>query len=533
MPVGEWIRLVVQDDRRDPGSPGRTARALITYEDREHPLKTGGFGLRPWQRSGALPQPLGQDERPVRAVPFQANPDDSGPVSGMWRPCGAARRQASALSKRIGPLSGRNRSDRLPRGRGRGRHREPGAEPLGPVLRRRQALRRLRLGRAPRSRPSFSSALESRDGAQVYAPRPKLAVAGKRLAAARTSRSRPSADRRRARFAAEAEAARLRGAGPCVPPAGRVGPVQGSAGAPRRGGRDDRSGADRAALRRVDGQQRRVSLEEDDRPARPPAALQGTLVSATRRTAGASSTFSTSARRPGSWHPRVQHGRDAAGHGRLRRVRQRPGRQRVGQETRRRRPPGTVSAEVPGTGQRGARGRELLANASRPWPRPSGPSIRTSSWSSAISFTASRSPTRSTSRAPPPASPTCRPTARFSNWPDGTAARSGSTFTSAPSIPAPCGDTGGRADVRRCPGEAQPRRQAQGGRLRVELPAITPSAGPWPTPSPSAHCSSSATGCRSSARPTASSPTARTTTAGTRACSSSIRRRCGSSRPAM
>ena len=161
---------------------------------------------------------------------------------------------------------------------------------------------------------------------------------------------------------------------------------------------DDRPGADRAPLRRVDGQRPGVSLEEDDRPARPPAALQGDVVSALEQRLGDRRLPGPvrGGRLPG--HPGVQHGRDAAGHGRLHRLRQRAAGQRAGARSA---PP---TATRPRTGSstwswatRSAWTRNT-GSASGPSPRPSGPSIRRSCWSWAISPTASRSPTRTASK---------------------------------------------------------------------------------------------------------------------------------------
>ena len=57
--------------------------------------------------------------------------------------------------------------------------------------------------------------------------------------------------------------------------------------------------------------------------------------------------------------PRIQHGRDAPGHGRLHRIRQGTGRQRVGPPPRCRRPSAALSPPLHRTRQRGTRGREI------------------------------------------------------------------------------------------------------------------------------------------------------------------------------
>ena len=140
------------------------------------------------------------------------------------------------------------------------------------------------------------AALESRDGSQVYAETP-LAVAGSDWQRLDFTLTPSAADTGRA-LRAEAEAARRGRAGLCLSAAGRVGPVQGAARPPRCGRGPDRPGHHRAALRRLDGQQRRIPLEEDDRPARPPPALRRAPGIPIPPTAGASSISWTSARRP-------------------------------------------------------------------------------------------------------------------------------------------------------------------------------------------------------------------------------------------
>ena len=112
----------------------------------------------------------------------------------------------------------------------------------------------------------------------------------------------------------------------------------------------------------------RVPLEEDDRPARPPAAVRGRLVSALLQRLGHLRFPATSARRRASTDdPDVQHGRDAAGHGRLHRVRQGPAGQRVGPQaggrTGTRQP---YRAEVHRAGQRGARRRRVRGQVRSP-----------------------------------------------------------------------------------------------------------------------------------------------------------------------
>lgn len=85
VPTGEWIRLAVRMTEKSL-EVEVNGKSLVTYEDREHPLKTGGFGLRPWQRAARYRNLTVQTDDKAEPVPFQPNPDESGPVSGMWRP---------------------------------------------------------------------------------------------------------------------------------------------------------------------------------------------------------------------------------------------------------------------------------------------------------------------------------------------------------------------------------------------------------------------------------------------------------------
>ena len=94
VPTGEWIRLAVQMTEQSMAVEVNGKR-LITYEDREHPLKSGGFGLRQWQRTARYRNLSVQTNDQAEPVPFLLHPDDGGPVSGMWRPL--RRNTATAL----------------------------------------------------------------------------------------------------------------------------------------------------------------------------------------------------------------------------------------------------------------------------------------------------------------------------------------------------------------------------------------------------------------------------------------------------
>ena len=131
------------------------------------------------------------------------------------------------------------------------------------------------------------------------------------------------------------------------------------------------------------------------RDRRPP--YRGHLVSATPPTAGASWTSWTSARRrafeyvpafnmdetPQDMADFIEYAKGPADSA--------WGRRRAADGH-----PAALSPQLPGTGQRGTRGREILPPSSRPWPRPSGPRTRRSSWSWATSRMISPSRTRST-----------------------------------------------------------------------------------------------------------------------------------------
>jgi alpha-L-arabinofuranosidase len=85
VPTNEWIRLVVKmsEQTLEVEVNGKSA---ITYEDREHPLKMGGFGIRQWQRAARYRDLTVQTNDKTESIPFLPNPNDTGPVSGMWRP---------------------------------------------------------------------------------------------------------------------------------------------------------------------------------------------------------------------------------------------------------------------------------------------------------------------------------------------------------------------------------------------------------------------------------------------------------------
>jgi hypothetical protein len=94
VPVGAWLRLAVKMSETSL-EVLLDGKSLLRYDDRRHPLRAGGFGLRQWQRPARYRNLRVKTTGPSRAVPFKPNRDDVGPVSGMWRPL----RRGSAKGK--------------------------------------------------------------------------------------------------------------------------------------------------------------------------------------------------------------------------------------------------------------------------------------------------------------------------------------------------------------------------------------------------------------------------------------------------
>ena len=242
----------------------------------------------------------GIDSQMIFGESFQEPCPGDDNVSGMWRPVqtrhgpGTIRLRPNETLPRLAEPA----DDVRPR-RGRSRHREQRAQALGHVLSRGQALRRTALVQSGQAETTVFVSLESCDGSRSYAeakltvPPGRLAADALRVDAVANRQVRPL--RRQAKRARAASRWAMRSCSPANGDDSRACPFA------RTWPRDSLvAGPDRSASRRLHGQRPRVSLEEDDRPARSPPALQRLLVSHARRTAGASSISSTSARRPES-----------------------------------------------------------------------------------------------------------------------------------------------------------------------------------------------------------------------------------------
>ena len=265
---------------------------------------------------------------------------------------------------------------------------------------------------------------------------------------------------------------------------------------------------------------RRIPLEEDDRPARPPPAVHGHLVSALLQRLGhprlpgllrggrlpESSRRSTWARRPQDMADFIEYVNGPAD--------SEWGRRRAADGH-----PEPYRLKHLELGNEERVDERLLPRSSRRWPRRSGRRTRRSSWWSATSPTASdRGPVQLHAARPraSPASPAQQQILQLAREHDREVWFDVHVGTERPAARF---DLGGHVLVSSSPGQARRRREAQGGGLRVQRRQPRAASGPWPTPSPSRPSSATAAS-PSPPPPTASSPTARTTTAGTRACCS-------------
>jgi alpha-L-arabinofuranosidase len=106
VPVGRWVPLAVK-------MAGRTlsvlvdGKSVITYEDRDHPLPAGAVGLRQWQREAHYRNLWVRTGDTTTRLPFERDPDDPRPVSGMWAPVRRGTAHAAFALETDRPLTGR------------------------------------------------------------------------------------------------------------------------------------------------------------------------------------------------------------------------------------------------------------------------------------------------------------------------------------------------------------------------------------------------------------------------------------------
>jgi hypothetical protein len=176
VPVGRWLRLTVRLTETSLEAL-LDGKRIITYEDRQHPLRSGGGALRQWQRAARYRKLWVTTGDKTTPLAFTANREDVGPVSGMWR---AVRRGSAvgqcALEKDRPFLGGQSQRITFLKGDG-----EFGIE--------NQGLNRWGLAFASKpyegylwaradSPTDLLVALQSRDGRKVHAEA-KLAIRGK------------------------------------------------------------------------------------------------------------------------------------------------------------------------------------------------------------------------------------------------------------------------------------------------------------------------------------------------------------------
>jgi hypothetical protein len=84
IPIGKWSTLVVRMTERTL-EVLVNGKSVVTYEEREHPLKSGTFALRPWQRDARFRKLWVKTGDRTEDIAFVEHPDNFGPISGMWR----------------------------------------------------------------------------------------------------------------------------------------------------------------------------------------------------------------------------------------------------------------------------------------------------------------------------------------------------------------------------------------------------------------------------------------------------------------
>jgi alpha-L-arabinofuranosidase len=105
VPLAEWIRLTVKMSETALEALVN-GKDILRYEDRQHPLRRGGFGLRQWQRSARYRKLRVKTTGLSQAVSFTANRDDVGPISGMWRLLRRGSAKGKCALKKENPFIG-------------------------------------------------------------------------------------------------------------------------------------------------------------------------------------------------------------------------------------------------------------------------------------------------------------------------------------------------------------------------------------------------------------------------------------------
>jgi hypothetical protein len=166
--VGEWVRLAVHFTEQTLEVLVND-RSVIRYEDRQHPLRSGGVGLRQWQRAARYRKLWVKADGRTEALPFQPNPDDLGPVSAMWRGFRRGTALGTARLETERPFVG-IQGQRLTFGQGQGAVglENQGLNRWGLGLKAGKVYQGHLWARAD-GPVELAVSLESRDGARIYA----------------------------------------------------------------------------------------------------------------------------------------------------------------------------------------------------------------------------------------------------------------------------------------------------------------------------------------------------------------------------
>lgn len=83
VPTKQWIPLVVQV-ANNTLEVQVNGKALLQYEDNEHPLPSGAIGLRTWQREARFRNLWIETNQQRHSLPFRLNGNEPSEVSGQW-----------------------------------------------------------------------------------------------------------------------------------------------------------------------------------------------------------------------------------------------------------------------------------------------------------------------------------------------------------------------------------------------------------------------------------------------------------------